>query len=438
MRFYNVKDRKEVCSFREAVLKNVGKDGGLFMPCEMPYFDRDYLSGLADLKFPEMSYEIARRLFDREDIPDDELEKIVRRAFSFDVEIRELEEGLFVLELFHGPTLSFKDFAARFMAGYMSYIARDLDRELTVLVATSGDTGSAVANAYYGVENVNVYVLFPSGRVSALQKKQITSLGGNVMALEVEGTFDDCQSLVKRAFVDPYLSEKLNLTSANSINVARLVPQSFYYFYSSLNLCNLGYGKICISVPCGNFGNLTAGVMAKKMGAPISKFVAATNVNDTFTRYLKTGIFEPKETIRTLANAMDVSNPNNFPRLLEFYDGSVEKMRVDIDSFSFSDDEIRAAIRLSYKRYGYVMDPHGACGYMGLEKYRSTGSYGTDEGFIFLETAHPGKFREDITELLGVDIGLPAELKNVASLDSGSYKISSDYDEFRDFLMSRA
>ncbi|RKY50765.1 MAG: threonine synthase [Candidatus Neomarinimicrobiota bacterium] len=437
MRFYNVRDRKEVCNFKEAVLKNVGRCGGLFVPYEMPFFSRDFFKSLAGLKFPDMSYEIARHFFDKDDIPDSELEKIVRRAFNFRIEFKELRENVFVLELFHGPTLSFKDFAARFMAGYMSYLAQEIDRELTVLVATSGDTGSAIANAYYGVENVRVYVLYPSGRVSELQEKQIATLGGNITALEVEGTFDDCQSLVKKAFVDPSLSRKLSLTSANSINVARLIPQAFYYFYSSLSLSGLGYDRINISVPCGNFGNLTAGVLAKKMGAPVSKFIAATNANDTFTRYLRTGVFKPKETVKTLANAMDVGNPNNFPRLLELYEGAVEKMKVDIDSFSFCDDEIRSAIQRVYEKYGYVMDPHGACGFMGLEKYWNTSSYRTGEGSVFLETAHPGKFREEIAKLLGVEIELPSELKRIASLNSSSHKISSDYSEFRDFLMSK-
>jgi threonine synthase len=341
-----------------------------------------------------------------------------------------VEKDIFSLELFHGPTLAFKDFGARFLSGLLGYFANQQDKEITILVATSGDTGSAVANGFFNVPGTRVVVLYPSGKVSDIQEKQFTTLGGNITALEVEGTFDDCQRLVKLAFVDQELKSKLFLTSANSINIARLIPQSFYYFYAYAQLANKNK-PIVVSVPSGNFGNLTAGLIAKRMGLPIQKFIAATNVNKVVPDFFSTKVFRPMPSVSTISNAMDVGNPSNFPRMYDLYGNDFERLSADVVSYYFSDDETRSALQKVYRTSNYVMDPHGAIGYLGLTRYFKSQS---DVTGIFLETAHPGKFREVVEETIGAEIKLPPRLEEFMLRSKKSTRISSHYHDFKSLL----
>ncbi|MBO8130074.1 MAG: threonine synthase [Candidatus Marinimicrobia bacterium] len=432
MKYYNINNRAEVVDFETAVLNNVAKDGGLYIPCELPQVNIDFLKEIKNLSFKEISFNIGRTIF-KDDIPDNILATIIDKAFTFEPTIKELNEDIRVIELFNGPTLSFKDFAARFMANYMSYLAEKYGKKLTVLVATSGDTGSAVANAFYGIDNIKVYVLYPSQRISKIQEMQIATFDENVQPIEIEGTFDDCQGLVKKAFVDEDLNKKLNLTSSNSINVARLVPQSLYYFYSVLKLIDDFNKKIAICVPSGNFGNLTAGILSKKMGLPVYKYVAATNCNDSFIRFLKTGKFEPNPTIKTYANAMDVGNPNNFQRLYALYNNSFEKIKSEIAGYSFDNNDMIDAIKYAYEYHGYVLEPHGACGYKGIISFKN--EVNNSHIYAFLETAHPGKFKDIVEMVLQVEIEIPESLKQCLSKKKNSIKLPDDFKVFKNYLI---
>ena len=413
---------------REAVLRGLAPDGGLYMPLHIPHLPADFFTRLPSLSLQEIGIEVAGAFFGDEVLAA-ELRGIVERAINFDAPLVTLDESTSVLELFHGPTLAFKDFGARFMAQLMSYFARDSKREITILVATSGDTGSAVASGFLGVPNIRVVILYPSGKVSPLQEKQLTTMGGNITALEVNGVFDDCQRLVKQAFVDPELSARLQLASANSINIARLIPQSFYYFYAVGRLG--GARPIAISVPSGNFGNLTAGLIAKRMGLQVTRFIAATNANDVFGQFLQTGRFEPRASKETISNAMDVGNPSNFARMRELYP-ALEDMRRDIVSFSFSDKETRAAIGRVFKKIGYILDPHGAVSYLGFQTYLADHP---DSRGIVLETAHPAKFPEVVEAELGKKIETPARLAAYAKKEKVSTRIDADFDALKTFLM---
>lgn len=416
-------------TFGEAVLSGLAEDGGLFLPASIPELETSFVSNLRSLGLHEISYEVAHPFLAGE-IPDKDLRQIIEDSFDFKVPLVSLENETYSLELFHGPTLAFKDFGARFMARVLSYFNRNADRPLTILVATSGDTGSAVAHGFFGIEGISVVLLYPQGKVSRLQEMQMTTLGGNVTALEVQGTFDDCQRLVKEAFQDNTLRPKRRLSSANSINIARLIPQSFYYFYAMSQLREASL-PVVFSVPSGNFGNLTAGVLAKRMGLPISLFIAATNVNDIVPEYLESGLFEPRPSIRTISTAMDVGNPSNFVRLLAIY-GSVEKMREEILGASFTDNQTRVAMADVYKQYGYILDPHGAIGYLGLKK---VGNARNVQG-IFLETAHPAKFRETVAQAIGHEIPLPPALAECLNRTKQTTVIPPRFEELKAVLIS--
>jgi threonine synthase len=430
MQFYSTKNKKHIVTLKEAVLKGMPDDGGLYLPVELPQVQPETLNELNSKTFLEIAFEVLRNLL-KDSLPETIMENIINDAFDFSLPLIRLDEKISALELFHGPTFAFKDFAARFMARLMAYFVKDSNRELTILTATSGDTGSAVADGFHKMDGINVIILYPSGMVSSLQEKQLTTVGDNITALEIKGTFDDCQNLVKQAFVDPDLPAKLNLTSANSINIARLIPQSLYYFYAYAQIFTKN-SSLIMSVPCGNFGNLTAGIMAKKMGLPISKFIASVNQNDSFVNYLNTGIFKPVKTKKTISNAMDVGNPSNFRRILDLYNYNVEAIRQDIASFSFNDEQTKEAINEVYQKYQYILDPHGAVGYLGIKKFMK--NYSSDEEGIFLETAHPGKFIDIVQECITEEIELPKSLTECLSKEKSSTVLSKEYNDFKQFL----
>jgi threonine synthase len=428
MNYYSTNNKSMRSSLRNAVLKGLAADGGLFMPETITPLPPDWIkSPPSTLK--EIAFDVARHLVG-DDVPAGALQDIIDRAINFEVPVVPLGEDTWSLELFHGPTLAFKDFGARFLAGLVEYYASQENREILVLAATSGDTGSAVANGFHRRKGVRVVILYPSGKVSALQEKQLATFGENITAWEVEGTFDDCQRLVKKLFMDDTLNKKFLLTSANSINIARLFPQTFYYF---LGWSQLPKGsRPVFSVPSGNFGNLTAGVIAKRLGLPVARFVAATNVNDVVPVYIDGGKYSPRASVATISNAMDVGDPSNFSRLLDLYGGDRNEMRNDIAAYSFSDQQTRLAMKQVLDEKKYMLDPHGAVAYLGLKKFRQT--TGDTPGF-FLETAHPAKFIEVVEEATGANITLPAALELVRNRTKQSVRISHDFEEARERLL---
>ncbi|MHA2062104.1 MAG: threonine synthase [Candidatus Sifarchaeia archaeon] len=432
MQFYSTKNKNYLVSLKDAVLKGLPTDGGLYMPVVIPKQRQDFLDNLWSQSFQEIAFNVSTSLIGNS-LPNQVLKIIIDDAFNFDAPLVQLEERLCVLELFHGPTLAFKDFAARFMARLLAYFVKDSNRELTILTATSGDTGSAVAHGFHNINGIRVILLYPSKMVSTLQEKQFTTIKGNITALEIKGTFDDCQKLVKQALLDTEISAMLNLTSANSINVARLIPQCMYYFYAYSQLLDKKTPFI-ISVPCGNFGNLTAGLMSKKIGLPVSKFVAAVNKNDSFVKYLNTGVFSPQTTQITISSAMDVGNPSNFFRILDFYNNKVRAIRQDVSGFSYSDNDTKEAIKKVYKKYKYILDPHGAIGYLGQRDYMKNHSQNVQG--IFLETAHPAKFIDIVQQLVPEKIKIPARLSNCMEKEKTSILLSKDYSEFKQYLRS--
>ena len=428
-RFYSTNTPGEFVDLKEAVLRSLPADGGLYMPERVPVMDEAFWTGWREWSFAELSYQIVTRLFDGA-VPEEELRGMVEETMNFEVPLVPLECGHRVLELFHGPTLAFKDFGARFMARLMGWLTRNDGRELTVLVATSGDTGGAVASAFHGVPGTRVVILYPSGKVSGLQEKQLTTLGENIMALEVAGTFDDCQRLVKSAFLERDLAEELNLTSANSINIARLVPQSFYYFHAARQLPE-GIEPVFV-VPSGNFGNLTAGLLAEKMGLRIKMFVAATNVNDVVPEYLEKGDYRPRPSVGTISNAMDVGAPSNFARMLEIFGGEWEPMAKRIAGFSFDDEQTRTAIRELKASTGYVMDPHGAVGYLAAEEWRVCHP---GDATVVVGTAHPAKFPEVMEEELGKGaVEIPERLACLAEREKVALPMGIEVDAFLAWL----
>ncbi len=427
MKFYSTKNRGELVSLREAVLKGMPSDNGLYMPQRIPALQPSFFEQKS-ASFQEMSFDVAKQFIEK-DIPSDVLSRLISDAINFDAPLIQLSEQIHVLELFHGPTLAFKDFGARFMSRIMSFFVKDSDESLNVLVATSGDTGSAVANGFYGVPGINVIILYPSGKISDIQEKQIATLDKNITALEIDGTFDDCQQLVKSAFIDPDLNRVLRLTSANSINIARLIPQSFYYVWAIAQLPSHSDKTIIISVPSGNFGNLTAGLIAKKMGLPVGKFITATNSNSVVPEYLAHGKFVPKPSVQTISNAMDVGNPSNFARMLDMYKNSLPKMRADLTGNSHSEEDTRQAIRDVKERFGYTLDPHGAVGYSGLVSVLSDNQIG-----VFLETAHPAKFLTVVEPIIEDKIQIPERLAQYLNRKKKSTKITKDFDNFKEFL----
>ena len=432
MKLYSTNDKNNIVTFREAVIKGIADDGGLFMPAELKKLDNNFFKNIFSFKFTELAFLISKHLLNDE-IPADDLERIVEQTFLFDSPLVYLNDDLAVLELFHGPTLAFKDFGARFMANIMAYLNREENKNIIILVATSGDTGSAVANGFYKVEGIKVVLLYPSNKVSKIQEQQLTTLNENIFALEVEGTFDDCQRLVKSAFLDKELTHKMTLSSANSINIARLIPQSFYYFRAYAQI-NDKSKKTIISVPSGNFGNLTAGLFSKELGLPVDKFIAATNANNIFPKYIQTGIYEAKPSVKTLSNAMDVGNPSNFARIKALYNNNFEKIKNIIYSESFSDALTVQAIEEVYKKYNYIIDPHGAVGYLALKSYTEKNNY-KHSNRIVLETAHPAKFSDIVNPIIGKEIELPKQLTECLKKQKHSVKISKEYEELKNYLI---
>ena len=434
MKFYSTHNSSLVTSLKEAVLQGLAADNGLYMPKDIPLLPKEFFASLHELTFRQIAFEVAEK-FTGEEIPPEELVKIIDHTIHFEAPLVPLEENISTLELFHGPTLAFKDFGARFMSQLLRFFSSQIKREIVILVATSGDTGSAVANGFLDAEGIRVVVLYPSGKVSDVQEKQFTTLGRNITALEVKGTFDDCQRLVKTAFLDPDLRDAFFLTSANSINIARLIPQTFYYFQGYAQRRHLDK-PVVFSVPSGNFGNLTGGLFAKRMGLPVRKFIAATNVNDVVPEYLKTGNMVPRPSKHTLSNAMDVGNPSNFARLMDLFQHDLTAISREIAGYAFTDAETVAAMEHVSKKYQYTLDPHGAIGYLGLKQYLIENN--ADVNGIFLETAHPAKFKEVVEEAIHKKILLPAALEKFISGKKQSLLISSDYADFKNTLLRGA
>lgn len=431
MKYYSTKKSVPEVDLKHAVTKGLADDNGLFMPERIEKFEPSFFDSIHNLSFQEISFEVAKKFFGK-DVVEEKLREIVYDTLSFDCPVVPVQNNIYSLELFHGPTLAFKDVGGRFMARLLGYFLEKSEKLVNVLVATSGDTGSAVANGFLGVPGIHVYVLYPKGKVSEIQESQFTTLGQNITALEVDGTFDDCQRLVKSAFLDAELNKKHTLTSANSINVARFLPQSFYYF-NAFARNEQKDKELVISVPSGNFGNLTAGLFAKRMGLPVHQFIAANNENDIVYNYLNTGVYNPRPSVQTIANAMDVGDPSNFVRILDLYGNSVEAIRKDVKGFRYSDQQISETLKQVYEQCGYLLDPHGACGYRALEEYLTDGQVG-----IFLETAHPAKFTETVESIIGKgNVELPEKLAAFMKGKKQSLEMTKEFDDFKTYLMSK-
>lgn len=429
MQLFSTNNKDLLVDLKTAVLTSLAPDKGLYMPTVIPELDQDFVDNLPEYSFAELSTIVAQNMIG-DSIPANDLESIVHKSIDFKAPVIMLNDHIGSLELWHGPSMAFKDFGARFMAGLMSYFLNNENRKTTILVATSGDTGGAVAAGFYDIPGIEVVILYPSGKVSDIQEKQLTTLGKNIIACEVAGTFDDCQALVKEAFLDDDLNEKYSLSSANSINIARLIPQSFYYFEAFKQVQRYDK-KVVFSVPSGNFGNITAGLFAKRMGLPIHRFVAATNINKIVPDYLTTGTYEPKPSTATISNAMDVGNPSNYVRMMELYNNDLRAMKADISGFWLDDESTKKAMLDAYQKHNYVCDPHGAIGYQSLQ------SISDDEIGIFLETAHPAKFLDVMDDVFGWRIEVPSALSDLLTKDKVSTEISKDFSEFKEFMMSR-
>jgi threonine synthase len=432
MKYYSTNRQAPKVSLQEAVVKGLAADKGLYMPESIRVLPHSFYENMEQLSFHEIAYEVAQAFFG-EDVEEETLRNIVNETLNFDTPVVKVSDSIHALELFHGPTLAFKDVGARFMARLLQYfIEKQGSGEVNVLVATSGDTGSAVANGFLGVPNIRVYVLYPKGKVSAIQECQFTTLGQNVTALEIDGAFDDCQALVKSAFMDKELNGKMKLTSANSINVARFLPQAFYYFHAYAQLKKQGIrDKPVFCVPSGNFGNLTAGLIARQMGLPVKRFIAANNANDIFFQYLQTGFYNPRPSVQTLANAMDVGAPSNFARILDLYNHRHETITQIISGFRCDDESIRKTVKTCYEETGYLLDPHGACGYAALLDGLQAGETG-----VFLETAHPAKFKDTIDGITGREIEIPEKLRVFMKGKKQSIELNKDFRSFKQVLMS--
>ena len=432
MKYRSTLHRSPEVSLHEAVLRGSAPDGGLYLPVNMPHLAKDFLARLASLTFTEIALEVGA-LFAGDEIPTAILQEIVAEAFNFPVPLVTLTDRLHILELFHGPTLAFKDFGARFMARLMGFFVAESGKELTVIVATSGDTGSAVAQAFLGVSGIRVVILYPAGRVSEAQEKQLTTLGQNITALEVAGSFDDCQRLAKQALVDPLITEKITLTSANSINVGRLIPQSFYYFAAVAQL-GASDSLPVFSVPSGNFGNLTGGLLAKRIGLGIAQFIAATNANDVVPEFLRSGKLIPRASRHTISNAMDVGNPSNFARIVDLYDNDLQAIRHDIWGCSFSDEETLRVMHDVEQRYGYVLDPHAAVGVLGWQSFAKQ-NQPTTQGIV-LATAHPAKFAETVARAIGLRPEMPERLAAFLDRPKKSIPFPNRFAELQEFLLA--
>jgi threonine synthase len=434
MRYYSTNGNAPIADLHKAVVKGLAEDRGLYMPEKIKQLPKDFFDNIDKMSFQEIAYTVADAFFG-EDVEADALKKIVYDTLSFDCPVVKIKDDIYTLELFHGPTLAFKDVGARFMARLLQYFIRQENGkgQVNVLVATSGDTGSAVANGFLGVDGIHVYVLYPKGKVSPIQECQFTTLGKNITAIEVDGVFDDCQALVKNAFMDAELNQHMKLTSANSINVARFLPQAFYYFNAYARMKALGKAdNLVMCVPSGNFGNICAALFGHEMGLPIARFIAANNANDIFYNYLQTGRYEPKPSKQTLANAMDVGDPSNFARIYDLYGKSHERISSLIGGATYSDEQIRQTMRQCYEETGYILDPHGACGYQALADGLKPGEVG-----VFCETAHPAKFKEKVDDILGIDVDIPARLRAFMQGQKQSVPMTKDFADFKQYLMNQ-
>ena len=436
MKYYSTNGKTPKVSLAEAVVKGLAADRGLFMPEHIGKMPKAFFNNISSMSLQEMSFAVAYMLFG-DDIDSDDLKHIVSDTLNFDIPLVKVDDARYSLELFHGPTLAFKDVGARFMARLLGHFNRQLgeDRMVNVLVATSGDTGGAVANGFLGVPGVRVFVLYPSGKVSRIQEAQFTTLGDNITAIEVNGTFDDCQALVKSAFMDKELNSHMMLTSANSINVARFLPQMFYYFYAYAQLMKAGedLSNIVVSVPSGNFGNITAGLIAKFMGLPVKRFIAANNRNDVVFNYLQTGVYSPKPSVATIANAMDVGDPSHFARILDLYHNSWDAIKAEISGFTYTDEQIANTLAEVYRQRGYLLDPHGAVAYRSLQEGLRPGEVG-----VMLETAHPAKFKSVVDNIIGEDIDIPQRLRAFMDNPKQSVRMPSAFGPFKQYLLSKA
>ena len=445
MKYYSTNGQAPIADLQKAVVKGLAEDRGLYMPEEIYKLPKAFFNDIQDMKFQDIAYNVASNFFG-EDVDEDALQDIVYDTLSFDCPVVKVTDNIYALELFHGPTLAFKDVGARFMARLLRYFTSTTSNTsstslVNVLVATSGDTGSAVANGFLGVEGIHVYVLYPKGKVSPIQECQFTTLGKNITAIEVDGVFDDCQALVKSAFMDAELNQHMKLTSANSINVARFLPQAFYYFNAYARMKALGLAEnLVMCVPSGNFGNICSALFGHEMGLPIKRFIASNNANDVFYKYLQTGKYEPKASIQTLANAMDVGDPSNFARILNLYsqngtltpEATHHRITNLISGATYSDEQIKETMRQCYSETGYVLDPPGACGYRALQEGLKPGEVG-----VFCETAHPAKFKEKVDDILGIDIEIPARLRAFMEGEKQSVALSKDFADFKNYLMNQ-
>lgn len=433
MELYSTKHSVPNVNFEEAVFKGLPSDNGLYMPTEIPQLPQAFFDKIETLSFPEIAFTVANTLIGDE-IPAADLKVLIDDAVNFPAPAVEIKNQYHVLELFHGPSLAFKDFGARFMSRIMSYFLKKEKKEINILVATSGDTGSAVGQGFHNIDGINVTILYPSGKVSLNQEKQLTTLGGNITALEIDGVFDDCQALVKQAFLDKELNENMNLSSANSINIARLVPQSFYYFWAYAQLKKAGK-PVVFCVPSGNFGNICGGLIAHKMGLPVEKFIATTNVNDIVPQYLKTSVFTPRPSTATISNAMDVGNPSNFPRMTALFGDLYESVKEKVQGYSFTDEETKIALKAIYEETGYIMCPHTAVAYLGLKAYFSQ-TNSTANG-VFLSTAHSAKFLDIVEPILDKKLDVPQELESIINKEKVSIQMSKDFEGFKKYLLGK-
>jgi len=432
MYFYSTKNKTEKVNFQTALFKGLPDDNGLYMPLRFNKLSPSFIENIENYSLQEIAYQVSKTIL-TDSISNSTLKNIVDTSINFPAPIHTLNENTHVLELFHGPSLAFKDFGARFMAQCMSHYLLKEKKEITILVATSGDTGGAVAAGFYKTLCVKVVILYPKGKVSDIQEKQLTTLGENITALEIDGTFDDCQALVKQAFLDSELRTRINLSSANSINIARLIPQSFYYFEAYKQLKLKGKTDIVFVVPSGNFGNITAGLFAQKLGLPVNKFIAAVNANDVFTKYIQSGNFTPKPSVRTISNAMDVGNPSNFARIDFLNDSSWNKVKKNIASYTFTDAETELAMREVMQKYNYVLEPHAAIGYLAWQKYVSETK--TPATGIILGTAHAAKFYDDVVRIINSKINVPESLQNILQKEKLAVALTSDFKVFKSFLL---
>ena len=431
MKYYSTNGKAPLATLHEAVVKGLAGDRGLYMPESIKKLPQSFFDNIERLSFQELSYVVAQAFFG-DDVNEEDLKRIVYDTLSFDCPVAQVTDSIYSLELFHGPTLAFKDVGARFMARLLQYFIRQEGREqVNVLVATSGDTGSAVANGFLGVDGIHVYVLYPKEKVSKIQESQFTTLGKNITAVEVDGVFDDCQALVKSAFMDEELNKHMKLTSANSINVARFLPQAFYYVNAYARMKELGKSEnMVVCVPSGNFGNITAALFGHRMGLPVKRFIAANNANDIFYNYLQTGKYEPKASRQTIANAMDVGDPSNFARIYDLYHGDHALVSSLISGATYSDDQIRDTMRKCFSENKYILDPHGACGFRALSEQLQAGEYG-----VFCETAHPAKFKETVEATIGAEVEIPERLAAFMKGKKQSVEMAKDFSSFKDFLM---